>query len=361
MDNTPTGADTGTPAPMTVSDAAAKLAALRAKPKEQEPEAPKEEAQEQNSEVEAQASAESSETETEVTEEAEGHETEAQTTDAETSEPEMLTALADVAQKLGLDESKLYDIKIKTKVDGVDGEATLAQLVKSYQFEGHLNRKSMELTDLKKEAEKRLESIETERQQRIGTLEQAAQITQHLLLGEYKNVNWEELKRADSIGYLEKKAQFEEYNHSLNQINAAIHAEKQRDQQANHEKLKSFIKEQQDKLVNAIPEWKDQAVQKKEYSELLDFLRNEFQFSKEEIDTILDHRAYLIARDAKKYRELQKKNPKIENKDRTPPKIVKPGSTKPNPQAVRTAEAHKSFMRNKDVKSAAALLKSLRK
>lgn len=356
MEATQSGAEITSPAPSSVEAAAQKINGLfKAEPEKAKPK-PEVEA-EQNSDVEAEASAESSDTDTEGKEE--GQEASETSEDADNSEAETLTTLSAVAQKLGLDESKLYDLKLKTKVDGVDGEATLAQLVKGYQSEGHLTRKSMELSDLKKEAEKRIESIETERQQRIGTLEQAAQVAQRILLGEYNSINWDELRKSDSIGYLEKKNQFEEYNHSLNQINAAIQAERQKDQGVNQEKLKAFVKEQQDKLVNALPEWKEPAVQKKQYSELLDYLRTEFQVSKEEIDGILDHRFYLMAIESKKYRDLQKKNPRIENKDRTPPKVVKAGSGNIASPAAKTSELKKSFAQRKDVKSAGALINSL--
>lgn len=353
-------------APLSVSQAAGVLSNLfkgekpEEKPEQTKAETPEQpQAEEQNLEAEA---SETSETESGATEEAQGQEAQESQDDSTVATTETLTSLSDVAKKLGIDESKLYDIMVPVKVDGKDGQATLADAVRRYQLDAHLTHEGMKVADLKKEAQKQLESIETERQQRLGQLEQAAQITHQILLGEYRNINWEELKKTDSIGYLEKKAQFEEYNHSLNQINAAIQAEHQKTQQANQEKLKVYIQEQQQKLVAANPAWKDSAIQKKEYGELIEFLKTEpdLQVSKEELDTITDHRFYLMARDAKKYRELQKKNPRVENKDRKPPVIAKPGNGKPSASA-KTVELKKSFAQKRDVRSAGALINSMLK
>src|SRR5690606_33840425 len=87
-----------------------------------------------------------------------------------------LTTLKDIAEKLGVEESKLFDLKLPTKIDGVEGEATLAQLVKSFQLEGHLNRELMKVADQRKEVEKAKESIEQERNAKLGELGQLAQI-----------------------------------------------------------------------------------------------------------------------------------------------------------------------------------------
>lgn len=360
MEVTDTGADTGTPRPLSVSEAANKLNGLFNPEKSEKPEPVKAEQVIKNSEATAEeAVPESSETETEATEEAEGQETNESQDDSNEATAETLTSLSDIAQKLGLDSSLLYDIKIPVKVDGKDGEATLADVIRRYQTDAHLTHEGMKLADSKKEVQKQLESIETERQTRLGHLDQAALVAQQLILGEYKNIDWEKLRAEDPIGYLEKKNQFQEYHQAINQIVAAQQAERQRDQEARLEKLKASIKEQQEKLVAAIPSWKDSSIQKKEYNELLDFLRTDFGVTKEELNTLLDHRIYVMAAEAKKYRELQKKNPKIENKDRTPPKIAKAGSAKPNHQAAKAAETRKNFMRNKDVKSAGAHINSL--
>lgn len=346
---TQTGAEINTPAPGSVDEAAQKINGLFGEIHEEEKEPEGETSEEVLEEV-----TEESETEPE------SEESEESETEAEEEESRPLTTLSEIAESLGVSESDLYDIKLKTKIDGQDGEATLAQLVKSYQLEGHLNRKSMEVSDLKKEIEKERESIEQHKQQKLSELNQAGEIARQLLLGEYQSIDWDKLKKEDSIGYLEKKAQFEEYQQSLNQIYGLIQQENQKVQQQQQEKLKKYIEDQQTKLRNAVPEWKDEKVLKAQYSELINFLRDDIGVTKDELNTILDHRFYLLARDAKRYRDIQKKNPRVENKDRSAKKVVKAGTQKGQERSVaQIGELKTRFKKSKDVNSAAALINAL--
>lgn len=347
-----TGAEINTPAPGSVAEAAQKINGLFGEIHEEEKEPKGETSEEVLEEV-----TEESETESESEDEESGE----SETEAEEEESRPLTTLSEIAESLGVSESDLYDIKLKTKIDGQDGEATLAQLVKSYQLEGHLNRKSMEVSDLKKEIEKERESIEQHKQQKLSELNQAGEIARQLLLGEYQSIDWDKLKKEDSIGYLEKKAQFEEYTQSLNQIYGLIQQENQKVQQQQQEKLKKYIEDQQTKLRNAVPEWKDEKVLKAQYSELINFLRDDIGVTKDELNTILDHRFYLLARDAKSYRDLQKKNPRIENKDRSAKKVVKAGAQKGQAerQVAQVNDLKKNFSKTKDVRSAGALINAM--
>lgn len=359
MDNeaTPSGADIATPAPGTIDEAAQKLSGLFG----EKPNKPKKEEKEEsdtNSETEVEATTETADNDTqeEGRQEPEGGEE-----NAEESEVRPLTSLEDVVESLGVDLDALMQIKIKTKVDGVDEDATLAQLIKERQLERHVNRKSMEVSDLKKEVEKQKEAFESEKQTQLSQLNQAATIAHDLLLGEYKSIDWAKLEKDDPIEYLTKKDQFQKYNASLNQIYGAIQQENNKALETQKAKLKDYVQEQQQKLSTAIPGWTDDKVRAKEYPELVNFLKSELQVTKEELDGILDHRFYLIAHDAKRYRELQKKNPKVENKDRTAKIFVKAGTQKGQGErkVAQVSDLKRNHGKQKSLESAGALINAL--
>lgn len=354
---TQTGAELNTPAPGTIDDAALKISGLLGKKPEPEKtkEKPEVKAEDTNSEVLAEATADD-------TQEEERQEPEGKEENPEESEVRPLTSLEDVVEILGVDLDALMQIKINTKVDGVDEDATLAQLIKERQLERHVNRKSMEASDLKKEVEKEKEAFQSEKQTQLTQLNQAATIAHQLLLGEYKSIDWDKLKKEDSIGYLEKKAQFEEYNHSLNQIYGVLQQESNKALEAEKAKLKEFVQDQQKQLSAKLPGWTDDKVRAKEYGELVGFLKSEFQVTKEELDGILDHRFYELAYDAKRYRELMKKNPKVENKDRTPQKFVKAGTQKGQERGIaQISDLKRNHGKQKGLDSAAALINALAK
>lgn len=355
---TQTGAAINTPAPGSIHEAAQKLTGLFGKTEEKpatKPEAKPQEQTETNSEPAAQA--EGSNTQDEERQEPEG-EGEEQTQEGE-ARP--LTSLDDVVQALGVEPDALMQIRLKTKVDGVEEEATLAQLIKERQLERHVNRKSMEVSDLKKELEKKAETFESEKQQKLGQLSQATAIAHELLLGEYKAIDWAKLEKDDPIEYLTKKDQFAKYNASLNQVASVIQQEQQKALEGQKAKLKEFIQEQQKLLSSKLPGWGDEKVRSKEYGELVGFLKSEFNVTPEELNGILDARFYEIAYDAKRYRELMKKNPKVENRDRTPQKFVKPGTSQGQAQrsTAQISDLKRNHSKQKDVKSAAALINAL--
>lgn len=348
------GAELNQPAPGSIDHAAQQINGLLSTDADEPKKKPTEEAEEETEEQQTPEDEEHEDTDPDS-------EADEQLADEEQVRP--LTSLSDITEQLGVDEDALMDIKIMTKVDGVEEEATLAQLIKERQLERHVNRKSMELSDQKKEIEKERETIQAERDQKLKEIEHATQIANQLLAGEYQSIDWEKLRKEDSVEYLEKKAQFEEYGQHLSQLSNLIKQEQQKETQAQQEKLKAYVEDQQKKLVNAVPEWKDQNVLKKDYSELVDFLRDDFGVTKEELNGILDHRFYLMARDAKRYRELQKRNPRAEKRDRKTGKPAKPGARK-TPEASRKTEISehkKRFNKARDVQSAGALINALAK
>jgi hypothetical protein len=352
---TPSGAEITTPAPGTIDEAAQKLSGLFGakpdKPKKEEKEEP-----ETDSEPAAEAEAETQEEE--ERQEPEGKEEEQPNED----EARPLTSLEDIEQALGVDRDALMQISIKTKVDGVEQDATLAQILKGYQLESHVNRKSMEVSDLKKEVEKHKETFETEKQQKLSQLEQAATVAHELLLGEFKAIDWAKLEKDDPIEYLTKKDQFQKYNGNLNQIFSVIQQDKARAVEAQQSKLKEYVKDQQNKLSAKLPGWTDEKVRSKEYAELTGFLKTELGVTKEELDTILDHRFYELAYDARRYRELMKKNPKVENKDRKTPTFVKAGAPKGEQRGVaQVSDLKRNHGKQKSLDSAANLINALAK
>lgn len=346
-----------TPSPTSVDSAAQKLNGIFGEETEDTHEETNEEEREETQEEESSEVLEGSEEEPE-TEDKDDSESEEE--DDEQDEPQPLTSLQELAKRLDVDESSLYDIKLPTKVDGEEGEATLAQLIKSYQLEGHLNRKSMELSDSKKELEKQQAQLEQERHQKLQEIQQAAQLAQKLIYGDWQSVNWEELKQKDPEKYLLKKAEFQEYQQSLGYLNQMTQAERQKAYQDAKQQFDEVVKTEQNKLLEAIPEWNNKDALKKEYSELVDFMKSDLGVTDEELSRMVDHRYYLMARDAKRYRDLQKRSPK-DKKDRKPVKTAKAGNRGDQKQAVESNNLRKQFSKRKDVNSAAALINAMAK
>lgn len=274
---------------------------------------------EQTNEVETKQESPETEAQAETTEEAVEHSDDAQ---EELPPPSTLT---DLAERLGIDPDKLYEIKAKTKIDGQEGEATLAQLLKSYQLEGHLTRKSMEIAEKQKAIEQEAQKRDQEAQERIKYLDDSLQIAINILNERYQNVNWEELKAQDPNLFNTRYIEYQQHQQQLNNAFQALQIEKQKEQLTQQKKFASMLEAESKKLSTAIPEWADEKIAKKDRAEIKDYLKG-IGYNDEEIGQVYDHRLVLVVRDALKAKKLATAKPEVLKKVNQAPKIVKPGT-----------------------------------
>lgn len=238
--------------------------------------------------------------------------------------------LSDIAALLGLDESQLDideegKIIAKTKIDGQEGTAKLADLIKSHQLEGHLNKQNMEVVEQRKRLEQQQQQFQEEANAKLKQLGDSLSLAFNQLNYEFQNVDWNSLKQTDPAQYSVLRQEFEDRQAQINYAYQNLEQNKltQREQ----------MREQGVKnLLNAIPEWQDAEAREKGRIELKNGLSKHYGYSEKELALAidqgmdfsgLDHRLYLMARDALKYRELQDKKPEITKKVNKSVKTVK--------------------------------------
>lgn len=253
--------------------------------------------------------------------------------DAEDEEAEPSVELDALAEYLGIDVDKLDidedgRIAVKTKIDGEEGRAKLADLVKSYQLEGHLNKQNMEVAEQRKALEAQRAEFQTQKQAELQQLQDLSQLAYSQLVAEYQAISWNELRSVDPAEWSAKQQEFQQRNQQIQQAFAQIQGERSQLQTQQQERFKEVLAEEGKKLMQAIPEWADESVAQKERNELRTYLKSNYNFSDDEVNQIADHRHVLLIRDAMKYRALQAKKPEIEKKVKKAPKLVKPGQSK---------------------------------
>lgn len=122
------------------------------------------------------------------------------------------------------------------------------------------------------------------------------------------------------------------------------------DQQA---RMQSYLEEEREKLLDAIPEWKDDAVASNEKRELIEFAKSA-GYTDEEIAMVTDHRVLVLLRKAMLHDKAQKKRPVAERK------IQKVRSATPGPgnkrQPSKGERARQRLAKTGRVEDAAAAL-----
>lgn len=266
----------------------------------------------------------------------------------ESDEPRI--ELSHLAEYLGIDEDKLAvdddgKVCVRTKVDGEEGRAKLADLVKSYQLEGHLNKRNMEVAEQQKALQAKQAELEQQAQARLQQLDDLAKLAVQELQQDYQAVNWSDLEQNDPAEYARLQIKFQQRQQRLSQAMQQMQAERERVTQTQREAYQRHLREESQRLLQAIPEWVDEAVAKKERAEIRSFAL-ETGFRAEEVDNIADHRVVKLLRDAMRYRTLQQSKAEVTKKVRTAPKLVRPGQA-PNPkeQAAQNLSKLKSAVR----------------
>lgn len=243
-----------------------------------------------------------------------------------------LETLEELAEATGLPLDQLLNIKARTKVDGEEKAIPLSEIVKSYQLEGHVNKKSMELAEQRKafEADREKQSVEL-----TNRLKEAEALSTHLeqnLLAEYNAIDWTALRNTDPAEFAARK---QEYNERYAQIQglkqrALFETQRLYQEQANKqsEEFKKIIETESARLVESIPEWKDEAKAKAGKAEIKDYLKS-MGFNDQEIGSIYDHRHVKLIRNAMLYEKASKKVNIEQKKVANLPKVLKAG-TQPN-------------------------------
>ena len=263
----------------------------------------------------------------------------------------------DAVEEIELDASQLADylgidadaidtdedgnLYLKTKIDGKPGKATLSELLKSYQLEGHVNQKSMQLAEERKAFEAEAQAAKQALQQTLQQAQSLLQVQEQNLLGEYNSIDWNALKHHDPGLYAATRQEMAE---RYNEIQSAKQYTNQHGMQLTREQRAQLLNRESQALEAALPEWSDKDVQQKEKAEVASYLTNH-GFRPEEIAQVADHRAVVVARKAMLYDKLiaeqSTKTEVAKKKVIKKPKVLKPGASKSSGQARAEAQKQK--------------------
>jgi hypothetical protein len=214
------------------------------------------------------------------------------------------------------------------KVDGEEIEVTLEELQKGYSRTQDYTRKTQKLAEERKAALAEIETVRAERQQYSQLLDA---MRQQLASNAPAEPNWEALRQTDPIEFA---AQWADHQRRQQQM-AAIQAEQQRmNQIAQYEQaqqLSAVVAQERVVLEDAIPEWKDKEIARREKAELVEFGRK-LGFQTEELANITDHRAVVALRKAYMYDRLMSNKAKVKPVQKPSAPTLKPGAASAAPK-----------------------------
>ena len=188
-------------------------------------------------------------------------------------------------------------------------------------------RKTQELAEARKGIEARatrLDTIVTQAEALAATLAGEFQ-------AEFQHVNWGELAANDPAAYVQKRHAFDERQRKLALAVGQLQNAKAQQAQTQQEAQQQRLVDEQRKLIEAMPEWKDQKKFATDAAELRDYLATS-GYDADEVNGVTDHRAVMLARKAMLYDRMVAKAPKPAAVPKAPPPIQKAATRATGPK-----------------------------
>lgn len=244
--------------------------------------------------------------------------------------------LSQIAQLLGVDEDQLDvneegRVVLSGKVDGEPVQANAKDLLANYQM---LQAADKRLEEAKTKAKAQTQEL-AERSEALNThfatVADLVADAEKVLKEDFDAVDWKKLRNQDPAEFAAKERDFEKRQKRIDEIKqrageqyqqyTTLQSEEARKQQ------EQYLRQEGERLLQALPEWKNAEKAKTEKAQLAEYLMNQ-GFSKEDVMAASDHRLIVLARKAMLFDNTAAKGNAALKKVAKVPKVTKPGTTK---------------------------------
>lgn len=206
---------------------------------------------------------------------------------------------------------------VTVKIDGKAMQLPLEEVVNGYQRQADYSRKTQALAEARKQVEQQFAEVTQERQYYAQAL---TALQQQLATQVEQQPDWDRLYAEDPIEWVRQR---EVWRAKQEQAAAAqIEMDRLQAQRTAEERqqLAQHVQAERDRLLQAVPQWKDDKVWERDRNALREYGRK-FGFSDEELSQAYDHRAVVALYKAMKYDAMLAAQ-----------KTVRPDPARPAPQ-----------------------------
>jgi hypothetical protein len=231
--------------------------------------------------------------------------------------------------------------KYRVKANGEELEVSLDELLNGYSRTADYQKKTQSLAEQRKAVEAERSKIEETAKVR-DTYAQRLQVIEQLLQQQTGTENLAELRENDPIAYAIAIAERSEKEKQLSAIQAERQRVYQEQAQQQAQVLQSHIQQEQQKLVEMIPEFKDEAKAEVIRRDIRSYAKS-IGFSDQELSQVYDSRAVSALYKSMMYDKLVAGKSSAHKKVQSAPKTLKPGTS--NPKSSETEAKKKDFER----------------
>jgi hypothetical protein len=245
-----------------------------------------------------------------------------------------------------IDPESVMGLHVTAKIDGVETQVPLADVLKSYQLEGHVNNKSIEVSNQKAALEQERTQWQQAAQQALHQHQAMGNLALQMLNHDYQKIDWNNLRVNNPAEYAAMQTEFGQRQQQIQGFLHQVDQTRQQEAQQQQAAMRQTLAQENDKLMNARPEWRNPDAFTKDRDQMQQYARN-LGFQDAELNAIYDHRYMLILSDAARYRALQAAAPQALKQVRQAPPMAKPGSrVDSNPNAAKHQQVMDRLGRN---------------
>lgn len=211
-------------------------------------------------------------------------------------------------------------------VDGETVQVTFDELLKGYSRTADYTRKTQAAADERRRIAEREAELETDlgasrekRQRYDGQLE----VLEALLRDAHPKEPDPALRRSDPAEFAAQEAEFSAHQRRLSAVEQERVRLRQEQAEEQQTRVQKLVRDENAKLLKAIPEWTDAEQRRKGQQELLEYI-GQYGYTPDDLRNTVDHRLFVILQKAMKYDRATKRTPKPRKGPKSP--TVRPGS-----------------------------------
>jgi len=244
--------------------------------------------------------------------------------------------------------------KYRVKVSGEEVEVSLDELLNGYSRTADYQKKTQSLAEQRKAVEADRVKI-AEAAKTRETYAQRLQVIEQLLQQQDQGEDLSNLKAEDPIAYAVAMAEKMEREKQLQAVQMERQRVQQEQQSYTQAQLQKHILAEQAKLVEAIPEFKDDVKAEVIRRDIRNYAKAQ-GFTDQEVSQVYDSRAVLALYKAAQYDKLMAGKGVTSKKVANAPKTIRPGTSNPQSSENETAKKDRAALRQSGNKKDAARL-----
>ncbi|PVX77173.1 hypothetical protein [Paraburkholderia unamae] len=275
-----------------------------------------------------------------------GQQTQQQDASQQQDDTPTYASLSELLSAHKIDPESAKALHVTTKIDGVESQVPLAEIIESFQLKGHVNNKSIELSNQRTAFEQERQAVRTMFQQQLQQNQALGNLAHNMLMQDFQRIDWNGLRQNNPAEFAALQTEFQQRQAGIQNYMQQVNQQAAHEEQQRQHALSQSLAGEQEKLMNAIPAWRDEKVAAADRQKIATYAR-ERGFQDAELGQIYDHRYMLILRDAALYRELQASSPQVLKQVRQAPPMAAPGSRQDvNPREAQRKNVIERFNRN---------------